>query len=555
MSEENRGIDIVAIAKEYGEMLGRGMDPELADEIIRRKYPSLEGNPDWQVMELTALGPLRKVLAEKHQQPADGAEDAKKPQDGSNESENTFTIFDAFIEVRRLGMVGLPESQLSSLATALTNGYLASKTGVTFNATKMVDRYAKQLNISLNETESGVLVEAFAGYFKSISPDTRPTPSEINKRASLEEAALAGDATAMLDLGAALVREEKFTQSRLWLEKSAAAGNAGAMCGLGKLYAAGKGVAYNRQEGLRWIKKAAAAGYPEAMVILEDIDSLQKLALAGDTDAMWKLGVWYDGRKDYIEARLWFEKLSAAGDEDGMCALGKYLRTGKGGPEDTKRGDQLIRKAAEMGHAEGMLILGASYRYARGGESRDLAQAWRWWEKAAAAGNENAKTQLREWNESLEQAFKATKMMSVAVKIAATDYVILTKDKSDTAVAEDEILKKYSFAEGSNDWVVLHEVVFKQMRMLKATEAQTKSSSCFIATAACGSADAPDVETLRRFRDETLVHYRLGRRLVGVYEKLSPPIAARIAGDLFCRRIVRCLIVRPFAGLVKLAVD
>jgi hypothetical protein len=63
MSEKTPEPDIAAIAREYGQMLGGGMDPELADKEIRRRYPSLEGNSDWEVMKLTAFKPMRSVAA------------------------------------------------------------------------------------------------------------------------------------------------------------------------------------------------------------------------------------------------------------------------------------------------------------------------------------------------------------------------------------------------------------------------------------------------------------------------------------------------------------
>lgn len=53
---------------------------------------------------------------------------------------------------------------------------------------------------------------------------------------------------------------------------------------------------------------------------------------------------------------------------------------------------------------------------------------------------------------------------------------------------------------------------------------------CFIATAANGDAHAPDVETLREFRDKILMRSETGRKFVSLYYQYSPPIAARIAG-------------------------
>ena len=75
---------------------------------------------------------------------------------------------------------------------------------------------------------------------------------------------------------------------------------------------------------------------------------------------------------------------------------------------------------------------------------------------------------------------------------------------------------------------------------------------CFIATAALG-ADAPEVVLLRDFRDTVLRTTLPGRALVRLYEFVSPPLAARIAGRPAARRLARAVVVRPAARLARLA--
>jgi hypothetical protein len=75
-------------------------------------------------------------------------------------------------------------------------------------------------------------------------------------------------------------------------------------------------------------------------------------------------------------------------------------------------------------------------------------------------------------------------------------------------------------------------------------------STCFIATAACGSPHAEEVELLRGFRDDVLAPRTLGRVAVAVYERCSPPLAGWIAARPAMRKAVRGLLIRPLARML-----
>lgn len=59
-------------------------------------------------------------------------------------------------------------------------------------------------------------------------------------------------------------------------------------------------------------------------------------------------------------------------------------------------------------------------------------------------------------------------------------------------------------------------------------EIRRNDGSCYIATAIYGSYDSPEVVILRRFRDNTLYKYSLGRLFIKVYYLLSPPMIKSI---------------------------
>jgi hypothetical protein len=73
--------------------------------------------------------------------------------------------------------------------------------------------------------------------------------------------------------------------------------------------------------------------------------------------------------------------------------------------------------------------------------------------------------------------------------------------------------------------------------------------SCFVATAAMGQEDAPEVVALRAYRDQVLEKSVVGRTLVGTYYLFSPPLARVIARSPLLARAARTLVVRPLARL------
>lgn len=80
---------------------------------------------------------------------------------------------------------------------------------------------------------------------------------------------------------------------------------------------------------------------------------------------------------------------------------------------------------------------------------------------------------------------------------------------------------------------------------------------CFVATAACGSGLAPEVQLLREFRDKVLRETRAGGawfdRFYGRYGEISPPIVERMRADPEVAELIRIAIVQPYVGWLELA--
>ena len=56
-------------------------------------------------------------------------------------------------------------------------------------------------------------------------------------------------------------------------------------------------------------------------------------------------------------------------------------------------------------------------------------------------------------------------------------------------------------------------------------------NGCFIATAAYGSYNDESVLVLHKFKDEKLLSSNIGKTVVSIYYKISPPIANLIAAN------------------------
>jgi cold shock CspA family protein len=71
---------------------------------------------------------------------------------------------------------------------------------------------------------------------------------------------------------------------------------------------------------------------------------------------------------------------------------------------------------------------------------------------------------------------------------------------------------------------------------------QEKTSQCFIATAAYGDENHPDVMRLREFRDNKLQRIWLGRKLIQVYYYTSPPLARSMGRNIVARKASKAIL-------------
>ena len=124
-------------------------------------------------------------------------------------------------------------------------------------------------------------------------------------------------------------------------------------------------------------------------------------------------------------------------------------------------------------------------------------------------------------------------------------------------ISNDRMTEPEPFDDLDNETLVEPKAVFKPSISNSASNstssslnskpqqtAPTKKEGCYIATAVYGSYDAPQVVTLRKFRDETLSNTVFGRWFIRTYYRLSPPIAEKLKNANRINRFVRYILDR-----------
>jgi len=161
--------------------------------------------------------------------------------------------------------------------------------------------------------------------------------------------------------------------------------NTHVMYRLGRMYAAGSGVARDDTEAVHWYRRAADAGNLNATTALAvahldgrgtPVDPqaglrLLRLAAARDhVEAANRLGhILLEGRladKDALEAARLFTKAADAGHPPSMVDVGSMYANGNGLQTDFARAAMWYKRAADLGNTPGMVNLGWLYEWGKG---------------------------------------------------------------------------------------------------------------------------------------------------------------------------------------------
>ncbi|MDI6826382.1 MAG: hypothetical protein QMD36_04290 [Candidatus Aenigmarchaeota archaeon] len=77
------------------------------------------------------------------------------------------------------------------------------------------------------------------------------------------------------------------------------------------------------------------------------------------------------------------------------------------------------------------------------------------------------------------------------------------------------------------------------------------SPGCFIATVVYGSSNHYKLEVFRDFRNNILFRYRIGRKFVWFYYRISPRIANNIRKKEILKRFILYSIIEPIHRLIE----
>jgi TPR repeat protein len=128
------------------------------------------------------------------------------------------------------------------------------------------------------------------------------------------------------------------------------------------------------------------------------IDQVRASADAGDTEAQFGMGNWYENEmsgvaRSLVDAAKWYRKAANAGDVRAQHYLGLCYYKGAGVPQEYAEAVKWVRKAADAGSAEAQKNLGILY-YKGEAMPQDYIEAAKWFRKAANAGNAVAQSCL-----------------------------------------------------------------------------------------------------------------------------------------------------------------
>ena len=265
----------------------------------------------------------------------------------------------------------------------------------------------------------------------------------------------AGDVLAALNVAYSLPKDSD-ERNRIFFElfedvlKLAKDGDIFAQNELADMYLYGHGIEEDEEEGVKWLKKSAEAGYWRPMSKLADcysdgigvlqdklkaIDLYKKVYELGSGEAANRIGLIYDDNQNNPEEAVkWYRKGFEKGDAWSGYNLAFSYSNGTGVPQNKQRALELYKKVYELGGSasgEAAYKIGGIYL-----EQEKLEEAYKWYKKSLEHGFERAEEMLAMVDFSLAQK-EAIKVLEEEMQ-ALQDYSETPWDMKKQRIAEEK---------------------------------------------------------------------------------------------------------------------
>ncbi len=228
--------------------------------------------------------------------------------------------------------------------------------------------------------------------------------------ANLKSRAELGDAEAEYQLGLAYSHgvgvPTNYAAALDWFGKSANQGSAESENNLGQMYENGQGAAQDYTQAYKWYNLSAARGDQDAdrhrdhleyLMTRVQIEKAQKMSVDFELNSRLSPGATNSGFIDTnAEAVAVLRQRAERGDAEADSALGDRYGTGDGVPKSRVEATKWVIKAGRDGDAKYFGLIAVLYY--RGDPACNVftnhAEAERWFEKSAQAGNIHAEPRV-----------------------------------------------------------------------------------------------------------------------------------------------------------------
>ena len=193
--------------------------------------------------------------------------------------------------------------------------------------------------------------------------------------------------------GSAALNNKDYTQAMSWFRTAADQGNVDAQVAIGLLYEKGWGVTQDDTQALTWYQKAASQGNTGAQYKIGQLSGHNEQSVEISPGEALQKGTWAFENGDFGQTITSIRKAAYQGNSDAQYKLGVFYRNGWGVGQDYAQAMTWFRAAADHGNSDAQYDIGVLYQNGWGCPS-NLTEARRWMAKAAAGGNANAKSWL-----------------------------------------------------------------------------------------------------------------------------------------------------------------